>query len=303
MTNTLRLIFPEWQGGWPPSIEECLDNKFNTADTMLGYRLGSRFVNLLVPPTNGPNDSTAEVPVTSEYDEKTLAIENHIFARQAIIKQASSALSILEDKNPSRIIVIGGECAVSLAPFKYIINKYGSDNVGMIWFDAHPDITIPEDIQDGRGFSEMPVSHIMGLKGCDPEIMKIFDGKGNLNPSKFTYVGLRWLQPVHELKIKELNLHNITVEDCRKNPEKIEDWIKQSKCSKFVVHLDLDVLEPSDLFCAACADPNGILVKEFVDAINRINNNAEIIAFTIAETMPKMEMRMKNMLKEVSLFK
>lgn len=42
----------------------------------------------------------------------------------------------------------------------------------MIWFDAHPDITIPEDIEDGRGFSEMPVSHIMGLKGCDPEILK-----------------------------------------------------------------------------------------------------------------------------------
>lgn len=271
---------------------------------MLGYYLGSHIANLIVPPTNGPKDCTAEVPITQEFDGETFGIENHIYRRQDIIKDNQNALSILKEKNPERVIVIGGTCAVSLTPFKYMIEKYGSDNVGMIWFDAHPDILVPDDLNDiDRGFSEMPVSHIMGLKGCDPEIMKIFDGKGNLNPSKFTYVGLRWLQPVHELKIKELNLHNITVEDCRKNPEKIEDWIKQSKCSKFVVHLDLDVLEPSDLFCAACADPNGILVKEFVDAINRINNNAEIIAFTIAETMPKMEMRMKNMLKEVSLFK
>lgn len=45
---------------------------------------------------------------------------------------------------------------------------------------SHPDITIPTDLTGlDRGFSEMPVSHIMGLKGCDTEIMIFFNEKGN----------------------------------------------------------------------------------------------------------------------------
>lgn len=82
--------------------------------------------------------------------------------------------------------------------------------------------------------------------------------------------------------------------------KKFDEWIKQSNCSKFVVQFDLDVLDPDDLYCAACADPNGILVKEFVDAINRISNNAEIVSFTVAEHIPQIQMRMKNMFKEMN---
>lgn len=201
--------------------------------------------------------STAEVPVLEEYNEKFLTIENHIYARQAIIQHIQSALSILEKENPSRIIVIGGECAVSLAPFKYMIEKYGSDNIGMIWFDAHPDITVPDDLQEcDRGFSEMPVSHIMGLKGCDPEIMKFFSEKGNLKPSNFAHIGLRVLNQTQEQRIKDLNLRGFKPEEFRSNPEKLDEWIKQTKCKKFLVHLDLDVLDPEDLYCSVAHYPN-----------------------------------------------
>ena len=95
---------------------------------MFGYRLGSYIVNLLVPPTNGRNNSTAEIPISSEYNEKDLAIENHIFARQAIINHISIAMSILNEKNPSRTIVIGGECGISVAPFTTFASRYYNTN-------------------------------------------------------------------------------------------------------------------------------------------------------------------------------
>lgn len=170
----------------------------------------------------------------------------------------------------------------------------------MIWFDAHPDITIPEDIEDGRGFSEMPVSHIMGLKGCDPEILK---WERKFKPSNFFHVGLRVLNEIQTKRIKELNLQNISCEEFRTNPKKLEELIKQTKCSKFVVHLDLDVLDPEDLYCAVAHDPNGMSVKEIIEAMNGISKNSEIVAFTIAEAMPQVQMRMKNMFKEFSIFK
>ena len=75
------------------------------------------------------------------------------------------------------------------------------------------------------------------------------------------------------------------------------------KCKKFLVHLDLDVLDPEDLYCAVAHDPNGMLVKEVIDAMNRISSIVDVVAFTIAEAMPQVQMRMKNMFKNFSIFK
>ena len=44
-------------------------------------------------------------------------------------------------------------------------------------------------------------------------------------------------------------------------------------------------------------------MKEFVDAVNRINNNAEIVVYTVAEHIPQIQMRMKNMFNKMTLFK
>lgn len=146
-------------------------------------------------------------------------------------------------KNPQRVIVIGGECSVSLAPFKYMINKYGSDNVAMIWIDAHPDLTLPGDPgENAIAFHEMPVSHILNLKGCDSEIMKMMPNNGNLKMKNHLYLGLRAYSETAGNRVKELNLEKLSPDEFRSNPEKLNEFIKKSGCSKVVVHLDLDVL-------------------------------------------------------------
>lgn len=304
MTDTLRLLYPEWQGGWPTNIAPCAENKLETQEVQLGYNLGSQIVNLIVPPTNGPNDCTAEVKISTEYSEKALAIENHIYAYQTIKNQLTNAMSILKEKDPKRVIVIGGECSVSVAPFKYMIDKYGPDNVAMIWIDAHPDLILPGNGEENRqGFHEMPIPHIMGLKGCDENIMKILPANGNLKPSNHLYVGLHIIGDIETNRIKEFNLQKMSPEDFRSNPEKLNEWIKKTGCSKVVVHLDLDVLEPSDLFCAVGKEPNGMYIKEVIDCVNRISSSADVVAFTIAEHMPLIQMRMQKMFNQFSIFK
>ena len=50
---------------------------------------------------------------------------------------------MIERENPDKIITIGGNCIVSLAPFDYLHGKYG--NTGIIWLDAHLDVSTPQD--------------------------------------------------------------------------------------------------------------------------------------------------------------
>lgn len=304
MTRTLRLVFPEWQGGWPQNITRSLKNQFSVKDTQLGYHLGSQILNLVVPQSNDPKDATAEVSISKEHNEAALAIEDHIYAKRTIMKQLQSAISILNDKNPERVIVIGGECAVSVAPFKYMINKYGADDVAMIWIDAHPDLIVPGDGTESRqGFHEMPISHIMGLKGTDKDILNILPQKGNLKPQNLLYVGLRVIGDIETKRMNELKLQKLSPEEFRASPQKLNEFIQKTKCKKVVVHLDLDVLDPEELFCAVGRVPNGMYIKEIVDCLNRIGNESQIVALAIAEHMPQIQMKLQNMFREFSLFK
>ena len=64
-----------------------------------------------------------------------------------------NAQNKIEEESPDRIITIGGNCIVSLAPFDYLHGRY--ENTGIIWIDAHPDVST---VQDGY-----PNAHAMVL--------------------------------------------------------------------------------------------------------------------------------------------
>ena len=54
--------------------------------------------------------------------------------------------------------MVGGDCAVSLAPFDYLSGRYGRD-LGVVWLDTHPDISTTEE---SHHLHEMVVSSLLG---------------------------------------------------------------------------------------------------------------------------------------------
>ena len=124
-SKTLRLIYPQWQGGMNPN-----------------YYLGSHILKLILP--KGKSDEI-EVPVSENFTENY--IKNKINNPDIIIKQLEIAYSILEIKNPDKIITIGGDCSVSQSSFDYLHGKYKNKKIGILWIDAHPDISTPNDFE------------------------------------------------------------------------------------------------------------------------------------------------------------
>ena len=123
MSTTLRLLMPQWQGGNNPS-----------------YALGARLLSWLAP--DGGDTLQVEVPV-EEYMGEALPLENGVVARTALLRQILAAQKTLEAHSPERVIVFGGDCLVSQAPFAYLNEKYGG-KLGVLWLDAHPDVSTPE---------------------------------------------------------------------------------------------------------------------------------------------------------------
>ena len=68
-------------------------------------------------------------------------VTDGIYGKSEVVAGIEKALKVLQEAKPDRIITIGGNCLVSLAPFDYLHGLY--KNPGIIWIDAHPDVSVP----------------------------------------------------------------------------------------------------------------------------------------------------------------
>lgn len=287
-TNILRLIYPQWQGGvissWMPDIAPH--------DASRGYHLGSQLLKMLAP-QNGQRE--VEVPIT--LDIESHEIENGISGYRAIIDQSSAALSILNNENPDRIVTLGGECSVSVIPFTYLAKKYGPEEVATIWIDAHADLNKPFDSY--TGYHAMALAASFGV--CDSAIVDLLPAF--LNHSKSLLVGLRtWGNGNASLeRQREFGVEHISSEEANQSSSKIIEWIVRSKTSKVLIHFDLDALDPKEMVAGVADDPDGLTIEAVIRIINDIAAKYDIVGLTIAEPMPRIAIKIRNMLSKISI--
>ena len=287
MSKTIRLIYPQWQGGqitrW---IREISDPELASR----GYYLGSMLLDFLAPATNMEKYT---VPVSLEPHERT--VTDGIMDRDIIADQTQAALDILKVANPDKIVTLGGECSVSVAPFTWLAEKYGGD-VALVWIDAHPDITLPGDAYPG--YHAMAVTAVMGLG--DSKI-------GGKMPAKFPadkilLVGIRdWERDEIRRRQEELGLSHLSPEDVATDNSKLDKWLRQCGASKVVVHLDLDVLDPAEIILAGGVSPDGMKMAEVVRVIKDIATQKDLVGITVAEAMPRKAILLKEMLGKLPL--
>lgn len=286
-TSTLRLIYPQWQGG----IVTSLLPELSPDDASRGYYLGAHLLNFLAPSGSG---NTVEVPVSLDINDRKT--KNGINSYEVILKQTRDALELLRKNDPERIVTLGGDCAVSVVPFAYLAAKY-PDDVAIVWIDAHPDINLPYDRYEGY--------HAMALAAClgmgDQEIINTLPAK--IDPSKALIVGLREWDEGMEERQKELGIKGLSSSEVATNSTSIMNWLKSTGASKVVIHFDLDVLDPSDLIAAVGVVPDGMKIDEVVRVINDISAEYDLIGLTVAEPMPRVAIKLRNMLNQLPLLK
>lgn len=287
--NTIRLIYPQWQGA---DIAKWITEVKDPEQASRGYYLGAQLLNFLAP-NNG--QKTITVPVATALAERK--VTDGVLDRDILVSQTKAALDILKIENPDKIVTLGGECSVSVAPFTYLADKY-KDDVAMIWIDAHPDITLPGDVYPA--YHAMAVTACMGLG--DKKIIGELPAK--FDPSKILFVGLRdWERDEIKIRQKQYGIKHLTPEDVRENSDAIRGWLKSCGVSKVVVHFDMDVLDPAEIIAAVGVVPNGMKISEVVRVINDIATEKEIVGLTVAEPMPRTAIRIKEMLHQLPLLK
>ncbi len=153
--------------------------------------------------------------------------------------------------------------------------------VGLVWIDAHGDFNTPETTYSGM-LGGMPVAISCGL--CLERLRRTC-GLDPALPTKYvTMVAVRDTDPYEQESIDRFDITQITVDDLKKNSPAVDMEMERlsTLCDWIYVHVDMDVLDPSDIPGAGLPVANGPTAKELADAIEIMFEYPNACAFGVA---------------------
>lgn len=294
MAQLLRLVYPQWQGG---DIARWFDD-LSPKEAAQGYVLGAQILNLLAD-SIAPCANTAMVEVATDFTLDSAGrrvVQEGIIDKATLVRQTKAALAILEARKPSKILTLGGECAVSVPSFCYLASLY-ADDVALLWIDAHPDIGLPNDTLY-KGYHAMAVSAIIGQGG----LRQTFGLPASLAAQKVLLVGLHSDEAVHyATRQREFGLENLSPKQAE-DSRNVLQWLKKVGARKVMIHLDLDVLDPSELY-AAVGNTGQMRIEQVAQIIQDVAKNYDVVGLSVAEHLPKVQIKLKRLLQGLPLIK
>ncbi|MEU4516259.1 arginase family protein [Nonomuraea wenchangensis] len=133
---TTALCVPQWQG--------------SASDRAPRLMAGARRAAGLVPA-----DAVVTVPVVEAGGDKAAGVRafDVLVENQRLTREALAGID-------DRVITVGGDCAVDIAPIAAARARYG-DALTVLWIDAHPDVYSPRTLPSGA-FHGMVVRALLG---------------------------------------------------------------------------------------------------------------------------------------------
>jgi arginase len=180
-------------------------------------------------------------------------------------------------------VVLSGNCNSCLGTIAGI----NSDQLGVIWFDAHGEFNTPETTRSGF-LDGMPLAMATGR--CWKAILKTIPGFVAVKESNVILVGARDLDQEEERQLQKSGVNVIGSEG--RTPDNLLETIEeelrklQDRVSGIYLHIDMDALAIDD-GAANHLGASGGLTPEFLEAaIAMVNQYYKLQACTVASFDP-----------------
>jgi arginase len=254
----LSLIFPQWQG-------YGLSTKLIEGATLIAAQLPGSYLHKTV----------------AVESEENLSTENGILGYTAILRQLDQARSLLLEENPARILTIGGDCGVDVAPISWLNSRY-DQSVTVVWLDAHADSNTPSSSPSGH-FHGMPLRTLLG-EG-DPEIVqRCFS---ILRPDQVVLVGGREFDPAEAAFIDHSGVATVSVAEVLKDGfMAIDRELQKRGADRLYIHLDLDVLDPTEFPYVSYNVPEGFSIETLTELVGDLAKQYRVVGMSVTEFIP-----------------
>lgn len=275
--KTLRLNMPQWQGGTEPA-----------------YRFGAELLRWLAPVHEGPQETVA-IPA---FDGQPLPIEQGIKGRTALLTQARAARAAIERHQPDRIVTLGGDCLVDLAPMAYL-NRRHDGKLGVLWVDAHPDVMSAAEFSHAH-------AHVLGMLLGRGDADFTAEVERKLDPARVMIAGMSdWTQAEGPI-LQELGIRHTPAASIADTSQPVLDWIKAEGITHLAVHFDLDVLHAAHFSPLLFNKPDqsqgafdGIVqgtmrLEQIVRLLQDVGGACDMVGLAFAEFLPWDMLRLRN---------
>jgi arginase len=237
------LCIPQWQGSSAPGARRLKAGARRTADLV-------------------PANSRVDVPVLGADGEKVHGVLR-LRALRENLRLTQEALAGIDGV----VVTAGGDCGVELGPIAAARAQYG-DDLTVLWIDAHPDVSTPETLPSGS-FHGMVLRTLLGEGAVElvPE--------EPLVPGQVVLTGIREFEALQREYLEAAAIRWHGVEDFEQALEGLVGPV--------YLHVDLDVLDPSEFRSVGYSSPDGPAVQRVLDMIARVDG---IVGASITEHAP-----------------
>lgn len=205
---------------------------------------------------------------------------------------AATLRTILEDG--SFPVILGGDHSIAIGTFSGISSHFHnkSEEVGLIWFDAHADINTPQTSSSGN-IHGMPLAVLLG-EGTD-SLVDIEGFSPKLNKQYFAHVGARDLDAGERKRIMDLGLEKqfftMSEIDKRGMLACVQDAIAIASKAPggYAVTFDVDMIDPRFAPGSGTLVRGGATYREAHLALEVIAEHGGMVSFEIVEVNPLLD--------------
>ena len=207
------------------------------------------------------------------YDEIVTVSENLSKATSEIVERKLST-------------TLGGDHSIAVGSISGISQHY--ENLGVIWYDAHGDLNVPEESPSGNVHG-MPLRILAG-DGPD-ELVNINDFTPKVKPENIVLIGMRDLDEGERKYIKDKNIKTFTMADIdrfgiQEVIERSLEYLKSRNIDGLHFSLDVDALDPAETPGTGTRVMGGLSYRESHFALELLNESKLVTSMDIVEVNP-----------------
>jgi arginase len=175
-------------------------------------------------------------------------------------------------------IVLSGNCNVAVGT----VSGCGAQHTGIVWFDAHGEANTPETTPSGF-LDGMPIATLLGRTW--QTLAKSVPGFTPLRGESILLFGARQFDSAEPILLDKAGVRRVdTLKELTR-----ELLVLRRQVSQLYVHVDLDVLDPTEATANQWTPPNGITVRTLLDAIAEARRHMDVVALGIASYEPAID--------------
>lgn len=216
-----------------------------------------------------PRSRVTRVEVPLEAGE---SIETGVQRASSLMRVHSAITDALLTLNEP-VVTVGGDCSVSLAAIAHV----ASDDMAVLWFDAHGDLHSPQSSPSGA-FSGMALRSLVGEGPQQLEAVVV-------PAERVVLVGSRLLDDAEAEYLSDSAISTVSAE-ASATPESVVDAVAATGARSVYIHVDLDVIDPAEMSGVTDAAPFGVGRAHLVDAIRAVRERFDLVGATIAGFSP-----------------